>query len=640
MSTPLRALILEDQPEDAELMVLELSRAGFDLDWQRVETKADYEASLDPDLDIVLADYSLPQFDALQALILLQDRDLDLPFIVVTGSFEDLAIDCMKQGASDYLIKDRLGRLGPAVRQALQDRQIREEKRRAEEALRKSENRFRSVAESAVEAIVVTDGQGKIQYWNNAAEGILGYSKKEALGRILGPMIRNNPGDDEGAKAPKLTQDGDFVGRSAELVGVRKGGDSFPLELSLAEWQSEGEQFYSVIMRDLTEIHKAQERARRQDRLASVGQLVAGIAPNFSNILSAIILQSEMVLGSLELNRRDEERIRTVLQQAERGAFLTRQILDFGRRATLDPYPIDLVPFLEDLVKVLPPSLKNDIQVRIVSQKEGFIVNADPARLQQALLNLALNARDAMPEGGELRFDLDSLLLAEADMQPHSQLEPGEWIRLRVSDTGHGIPEEDLPHIFEPFFTTKAPREAVGLGLAQVYGIVKQHAGHIEVRSSRREGTEFSIYLPPAEEAPEADRISESAAAQAGSGQTILVVDDDEPTRDVVCEILESLSYRTLQAADGQEALKIIQEQHRRISVVLTDLVMPNMGGVELLERLRAINLEVPLVLMTSYPLGTETHQLLDSGLVAWLEKPLTERTLARTIRSVLRQGQ
>ena len=439
-----------------------------------------------------------------------------------------------------------------------------------------------------------------------------------------------------GADAVAMSQDGEFVGNAAELVGVRKGGELFPIELSRAEWKSEGEQFYSNIMRDLTEAHKAQERALQQDRMAAVGQLVAGIAPNFTNILGAIILHSEMVLGSFELNRRDEDRIRTILKQAERGAFLARQILDFGRQASMDSHPIDLVPFLQDLETALTPSIKEGIRLSVVSQGERYVVSADASRLQQALMNLALNAQEAMPEGGELRFELDSLVLTPDDVSPQGELEPGEWIRIRIVDTGIGIDEENLIHVFEPFFTTKPSGQAVGLGLAQVYGIVKQHNGHIDVKSNRREGTEFIIYLPAAEKGQKPVRVSDSDAGQVGAGQTVLVVDDDEPTRVAVCEILESLNYRILQAEDGQVALRIIQEQPEPISLVLTDLVMPNMGGIELLEKLRALNQDVPFVLMTSYPLGTDTHQILDSGLVAWLEKPLTEMTLARTMRRAL----
>jgi len=639
LTTPLRVLILEDRPDDAELLLLELGRAGFDPKWHRVETRSDYEASLRPDLDVVLADYSMPQFTALQALGLLQDRGLDIPFIVVTGSFEDLAIDCMKQGAADYLIKDRLGRLGPAIQQALQGRQLRAEKRRAMEALCESEMRFRSVAETAIASIAVTDSQGKIGYWNQAAEVTFGYSKAEALGKALGPMIRRRPRDSDRGEGVQLTQEGEFLGKAAELVGVKKGGELFPIELSLTDWTSDGEQFYGAIIRDLTETHEAQERAMRQDRLAAVGQLVAGIAPNFSNILAAIILHSEMVLGSFELSRRDEDRMRTILKQAERGAFLTRQILDFGRQSALETDLVDVAQFVAGLETALTPGLQAGIALSVVVREEGCFANADPGRLRQAIMNLAQNAQEAMPEGGELRLELDSLLLKPEDTPPMDELAPGSWIRIRVVDTGRGIVEQDLPHIFEPFFTTKPADKGAGLGLAQANGIVKQHGGHIEVKNRREKGTEFIVYLPLAGEGPQPGRAREPAGEQDGPEHTILVVDDDRPTREAISEMLSSLNYRTLLAEDGQEALMILQDPPQPISIVLTDLVMPNVGGAELLERLRAMKREIPLVLMTSYPLGTEPQELLGNGLVGWLEKPLTESTLARTIRSVLKQG-
>jgi len=511
MSIPLRVLLLEDQPDDAELLVVTLRRAGFDPDWRRVDSRADYEASLGPGLDVVLADYSLPQFTALQALELLQARELDIPFIVVTGSFEYMAIDCMKRGAADYLIKDRLGRLGLAVEQALQDRRVRAEAR------------------------------------------------------------------------------------------------------------------------------EARERAAQLDRMAAVGQFVAGIAPNFSQILSAIILHSEMVLGSFELSRRDEDRIRTVLKHAERGAFLTRQILDFGRQSEMEPLPLTAGQFMRQLKTTLSSGLPEAIQLAVEVRDESCMVNADPGRLQQAFMNLVQNAVEAMPKGGELRLEMDSFQLDPIDTPPMPELVPGQWVRMRVVDAGRGIDEQHLPHVFEPFFTTKGEVDGAGLGLAQAYGIVKQHGGHIEVRSTKAKGSEFTIYLPAAGEAAQLAPVPVRPSRTLGAGRMILVVDDDKPTREAVSEMLGSLNYQTVLAQDGDEALQIMQNPPQRIDLVLTDLVMPKIGGLELLERLRALKLAVPMVLMTSYPLGPESDELAGSGLVGWLEKPLTEGSLARTMRSILK---
>ena len=511
MRTALRVLILEDQPDDAELLVHTLKQAGFDLDWRRVDTQAEYEANLGSGLDVVLADYSLPQFTALQALELLQARELDIPFIVVTGSFEYMAIDCMKRGAADYLIKDRLGRLGLAVEQALQDRRVRAEAR------------------------------------------------------------------------------------------------------------------------------EARERAMQLDRMAAVGQFVAGVAPNFSQILSAIILHSEMVLGSFELSRRDEDRIRTVLKHAERGAFLTRQILDFGRQSAMEPVPLTAGQFMRQLKTTLSPGLPEAIRLGVEVRDESCTVNADPGRLQQAFMNLVQNAVEAMPKGGEIRLEMDSLQLNPTDTPPMPELVPGQWVRIRVVDVGRGIDEENLPHVFEPFFTTKGEADGAGLGLAQAYGIVKQHGGQIEVRSTKAVGSEFTIYLPAAGEGARLVPVPERTSRSLGPGRTILVVDDDRPTREAVSEMLGSLNYQTVLARDGHEALQIMQDPPQPIDLVLTDLVMPKIGGLELLERLRALKLAVPMVLMTSYPLGPESDELAGSGLVGWLEKPLTEGSLARTMRSILK---
>lgn len=508
--TALNLLILEDQADDAELLVRELDRAGFEPHWRRVDTRAEFEAHLQPGLDVILADYSLPQFDALQALTVLQERGLDVPLIVVTGSFEEMAIECMKRGAADYLIKDRLKRLGLAVRQVLEDRQLRAEKRLAE------------------------------------------------------------------------------------------------------------------------------ERARRQDRMAAVGQLAAGIAPNFNNVLVSIVLHSEMVLGSLELSRRDEDRIRTILQQAERGAFLTRQILDFSSRSRLESVVVDLTQLMEELATALRPSLPPAIQLRIEAPGEPLVVEVDPGRVHQALLNLASNAQEAMPQGGELRFTLDRLQLGPDDPPPLPELPPGEWIRMRVADTGRGIRAADLPHVFEPFFTTKRADAGAGLGLSQTYGIVKQHGGQLAVASVEGERTEFTIYLPAAGRGARLEAKPTPATEQEAYGHTILVVDDDRPTRQAICELLQALGYRTLQAGDGQQALELAQGPPEPISLVLSDLVMPEVGGVELLHRLHALRLEVPMLLMTSYPLGDQTEELSDYGLVGWLEKPVTESLLIRSLRSVL----
>jgi PAS domain S-box-containing protein len=391
-----------------------------------------------------------------------------------------------------------------------------------------------------------------------------------------------------------------------------------------------------LVMRDITEERDTQRRIQLQERLAAVGQLAAGIAHDFNNILGAIILYSEMLLQAENLAQKDHERLLTIYQQAERAATLTRQILDYSRRTVMDQAPMDLAPFLSDMQKLLSRTLPEGIRVSFTQDNDNYVVNADPARIQQILMNLSFNARDAMPEGGELRFELSRLRVESSEPPPFRDMAPGAWIRLRVSDTGVGIEPDVLPHIFEPFYTTKGPGEGSGLGLAQVYGIVKQHDGYIDVKSQVEIGTTFIIYLP-AIEVPEWSSVRARADALIeGQGETILVVEDDLATQMAVREILETLNYQVLTASNGQEALIIIEQRDGAIDLVLSDMVMPEMGGVELYQELVKRGFGSKVVLMSGYPLGSGTRELLDQKGVTWLQKPLRSDSLARLIRDVI----
>lgn len=759
-STSLRVLILEDRPEDAELILHELRRAGFEPDWQRVDTEADYLAQLDQAPDLILADYALPQYDALRALHLLKNYGLHIPFIVVTGRIsEEAAVECMKQGAADYLLKDRLARLGQAVKRALEQEHLRttreraeeglrqsearyrsifegvqdaifvesltgevldvnaracemygwsrEEflrktvrdlvpegnlaviasemerenlpdqpvetvniracgelfpveittqlqaighktvmlvmvrditaRKRAEEALRESEERFRNVAQTAADGIVLADNNCRILYWNRAAETIFGYSGEEALGKRLSTLMPKQYVDLTLKSIERVWRTGgsDLLGEDVEMHGLRKDGEEFPMDLCLSSWESNGEKYCSAMIRDVTEARGAQKSAQLRDRLAVVGQLAAGIAHDFNNILGTIILYSELMLNGGDQLPEDRARLTTIIEQAQRGANLTAQVLDFSRRSVMERHPMDLAPFMNDLIRLLERTLPESIRVKLSLEGESFVVMADPTRMQQVIMNLAFNARDAMPEGGELRFDL-SRLCVEPGMLPCRDMAPGEWVRVRVSDTGTGISTDALPHIFEPFFTTKPPDQGTGLGLAQVYGIIKQHDGYIDVMSQEQEGTTFIIYMPALEDAVSPRLIPDPVCAKVGHAETILVVEDDEATRRAACEILESLNYRVLVAADGQEALRIFQQRAEEIELLITDLIMPALGGVALYQKLRELHPTVHVVVMTGYPMDAGTRELLERGSVTWMQKPLGTEALARTVRKVL----
>lgn len=633
----LRLLILEDQPHDADLIELELRRAGFKLQAIRLESEAEFLANLHEDLDIILSDFSMPSFDALRALDLLQQSGLDIPFIVVTGSFEREAIECMRRGAADYLQKDRLGRLVPAVQQAIQDNQMRREKRRVEQALHESEARFRGVAEAAVDALVVLDEHGLIGYCNPATEAIFGYRADQTVGQSPTVLLAEQEHERLRTSLAKLTESGSLPSpsRRGEFSGRRRDGSEFPMELALSFWELEGRNFIGASIRDLTETKQALEKAQLQDRLAAVGRLAAGIAHDFNNILGTITLYSELLMRSQDLPEAEQQRLKTMIQQSRRGANLVSQILDFSRRSVVQRHAMDLAPFLKDLTTLLSRTLPETIRIGLELGDDRYVIEADPTRLQQVIMNLSVNARDAMPDGGELRIVVDRFQLDDRSTPPFRGMPAGNWIRLRLIDTGSGIQSEDLPKVFEPFFTTKQPGAGTGLGLAQVYGLVKQHDGYIDVASEVGAGTTFTIYLPSSKRKSQ-QRSIEPGVSSPGAGETILLVEDDEATRHAVAEILNSLHYDVISSTTGRQALAIYERDPAGIDLVLSDLVMPDMGGAALFEELSRSHDGVKLLLMTGYPMEDQTRELLNRRRVDWIQKPFSSQIVAEKVRSLL----
>ncbi|KPK90399.1 MAG: hypothetical protein AMJ88_16195 [Anaerolineae bacterium SM23_ 63] len=500
------------------------------------------------------------------------------------------------------------------------------ERKRAEDALAAERERLAVTLSSIGDGLVALDTERRIVLTNPVAEDHLAVLASEGMGDTL-TRLGDQP-IDVFLRSPSM-------GKNFHEVMLEAPRRCFEI---VTHQMKTGPQVggWVLVIRDVTTERETQRRVQLQDRLAAVGQLAAGIAHDFNNILGAIILYSEMLLKRANLSTRDRERMVTIYQQAERAATLTRQILDYSRRTVMDQTPMDLALFLGDTQRLLSRTLPEGTQVKFECGDENYVVNADPARIQQILMNLAFNARDAMPEGGELCFELSRLRVEPSEPPPFRDMAPGAWLQLRVSDTGVGIKPEVLPHIFEPFFTTKAPGEGSGLGLAQVYGIVKQHDGYIDVRSQEGEGTTFIIYLP-AIEVPEWSSVETlSSTLIDGRGETIIVVEDNMATQNALQEILETLNYHVLTASDGKGALDIIEDHDGAIDLVLSDLVMPVMGGVELYQELIDRGFGTKVVLMSGYPLGAGTRELLDQKGVTWLQKPMRSDTLAQLIREVL----
>ncbi len=400
-----------------------------------------------------------------------------------------------------------------------------------------------------------------------------------------------------------------------------------------------GERLFWVLMvRDVTQERENQARVQMQERLATVGQLAAGIAHDFNNIMATIMVYTDLLKKDLAGSPTGRERLGIIHQQIQRSASLIRQILDFSRRSVLEYSTLDILPFIKEFDKLLVRVLPETIKVELTFQPGSYTVNADPTRLQQVLMNLALNARDAMPEGGTLRIDLDRLTLQPGDPLPTAYITPGDWIVIRVSDSGGGIQKEVLPHIFEPFFTTKPVGQGTGLGLAQAYGIVKQHGGYIDVQNSPGNGAVFSIFLPALQGSKVEDEQESAPALAEGKGERILVVEDDPITMDAIRALLEAQNYQVATAANGLDALQLFEIDRRGFDLVVSDVVMPDMGGVSLYSELCKRRPEVKVLFVTGHPLEDRDQEVLEKSGVPWLQKPFSVVEFFQTVEVLLKK--
>jgi PAS domain S-box-containing protein len=392
-----------------------------------------------------------------------------------------------------------------------------------------------------------------------------------------------------------------------------------------------------LMLRDVTQERDIQARIQMQERLATVGQLAAGIAHDFNNIMAAILVYADLLQHDPSLPPVSRDRLAIIQEQVQRAASLIRQILDFSRRSVMDQSPLDLLPFMKELEKILVRVMPETIRVKLNYRTGAYRVNADPTRLQQVFMNLATNARDAMPEGGTLLYELDRLTLRPGDEPPVPEMPTGEWVSIAVSDTGHGIPPEVMQHLFEPFYTTKPVGQGTGLGLAQVYGIIKQHGGYIGVASQAGVGTTITICLKALPEDAGGDTPGEPVELATGVGETILLVEDDRVTREAIQTMLEAYNYHVLTAANGVEALKRIDHERAQIVLVISDLVMPQMGGVALYHALQKRWPQVKVLFVTGHPLEGENQVLLESGEISWLQKPFSVREFNQAVRDLLK---
>jgi two-component system, cell cycle sensor histidine kinase and response regulator CckA len=636
----LRVLVVEDSPDDAELCLRELRRAGLDPRHRRVQQAAAFEAALDEETwDVVLCDYTMPSFSGSEALAILRSRDFDTPFIYVSGTIgEETAVAAMREGAQDYVVKTNLRRLAPAVDRALRDVAIRREHSKAEAERQAAERRFREVLAMAPDAIVTTDEDLRITIFNRAAEEMFGVAREKALGRSIEDLV---PGLFTDAPVPDLRDQPWFSGVAAplairrEITGRRRTGEAFATEASISQLVEDGRLIHMAVIRDVSARQALEQRLRHAHKMEAVGQLTGGIAHDFNNLLTAILGNLELVLDEVGVGPEAEELVRNAYEAGHRGAELIRHLLVFSRRQELTPKVVDLNELIGSTAGFLRRTLGEQIAVSLRPEPGLWPTLADPGQIASAIANLAINARDAMPDGGSLVIATANRSVGFADATAGTGLAPGDYVQLVVADTGVGMNAETLSRAFDPFFTTKGEGVGTGLGLSMIYGLAKESGGNVEIDSKPGRGTTVRLHLPRAYgQVPAAS--PPRPAPRAPGKASILVVEDDGHVRRAVVRTLVKLGYQVSEARDGPSALKLI-ESGAAIDLLFTDIVMPNgMLGPQLARRALARRPGLRALFTSGNPViaGASLDEIREMG--ALLRKPWSVSELAEAIQGAL----
>ena len=632
MAVPIRLLLIEDSEDDAQLLLRELARGGYQPAHERVATEAGLAAALDrQEWDLVIGDHSMPGFSGIAALLLVRGRGLDVPFICVSGTItEDMAVAAMKAGASDWVSKGQLKRLVPAV-----DRELREARGRA--ALRATEASYGTLVEHAPVGIYRSNPDGRFLTVNAALVHLLGYgSADEVLLLNMSQDVYADP-----AERQRLVDRDTYTDREydeVEATWKRKDGRLLTVELSVRAIRNAAREveYYETFVRDLTEQRRLQTQLVQSQKMEAVGRLAGGIAHDFNNLLTVITTSCDLLredMGPDDPKREDVDQVR---QAADGAAALTRQLLAFSRQQVLAPQIVNLGDVVFGVERMLRRVIGEDVDLVTVLDPESGAVKADVGQLEQVLMNLAVNARDAMPTGGKLTIEIANVEHDPDYAREQEAAAVSRFVMLAVSDTGTGMDEATKARIFEPFFTTKELGKGTGLGLATVYGIVRQSGGFIWVYSEPGLGTTFKIYLPQVDAVAEGSAASDAHSASRRGTETVLLVEDAAAVRSVIHEALARQGYAVLDAPHGAEALRIAASHAGPIHLLLTDVVMPGLSGRQLADQLAAVRPETKVLYTSGHTDDAVVrHGVLESG-IAYLQKPFTVDGLARKVREVL----
>jgi hypothetical protein len=635
MNTPINILIVEDSKDYEELLVRELRHAGFDPKWKRVETEAAFLAELKKLPDIILSDYSMPQFSGLRAAQLVKESGVGIPFILISGTVgEETAVEAMKQGATDFLLKDRIGRLGPAVRRAMEEAEDHRELNRVEDARRAVEARYRTLFDCAPDGIVIANPNSYYLDANASACKMLGYTRDEFVGLHASNIVIEAEIVNIASALTEIKARSDY---HREWQFRRKDGSVFTAEV-IATAMPDGNLL--AMIRDITERKQLEIKFVQAQKMEVIGHFTSGVAHDFNNILGVIIGYNDMMMSELAPDSLSLKCAEEIRHAAERAAALTRQLLLFSRKQTVLPTVLNLDEVVQDMDKMLRRLVDENVELTFVHGKETGRIKADAGLVGQLVMNLVVNARDAMTNGGKLKIETANVTLDENHAAAHTDAHAGDYVMIAVSDTGIGMTDEVKLHLFEAFFTTKPRGKGTGLGLATCQTIVKQCGGFIDVQSEPGKGSTFKIYFPRVEQAADAvDMFKKTVVTNstARGTETLLLVEDEPSVRHLACSILEAQGYNVLRANNGQDGLRVAREcKGAPISLVITDVIMPLMNGKVMAEWLKATYPEIKVLFTSGYTDDAiAEHGVLEPG-TAFLPKPYQPAALLRKVREML----
>jgi len=638
---PIRVLLIEDDAADAAVVaaiVAAVGRGRFFV--EHVDRLALGLARLaQTPFDVVLLDLSLPDSDGIETFMKLSAGAPGVPVVILSGRVDDaLAAEAMEGGAQDYLVKPSLdgNLMCRSIQYAIERHRMLAEVQRYARRLQVSEARFRSLVQNSSDIITVLDPDGTIRYASPSTEAILGHPSGTLVGKNAFGFV--HPGDaatlraflDRAVSQPTATATAEYRFRHVdgawidlEAVGNNRLAD--PSVVGIV-----------VNARNLTERRRLEAQLRQSQKMEAIGNLAGGIAHDFNNLLTIIIGHTHLMLQRLGADRPGREEWELIRDTADRGAALIRQLLVFSRQQVVQPVVLDLNSVVEGIGGLLQRLLGEHIELLMAPAPDLGRVRADPGHIEQVIVNLAVNARDAMPDGGRLTIETANVELDAEYARRHVGASVGPHVMLAVSDTGSGMDADTQSRMFEPFFTTKEPGKGTGLGLSTVYGIVQQCGGTVWVYSEVGHGTTFKIYLPCIETTAGVAAPSAPAGAVEGGSETVLVVEDEDKVRELVSEILTLYGYTVLMASTAGEALLVSEHHEGPIHLLVTDLIMPTMSGRELARRIATRRPETRALYLSGYTGDTIVrHGMLEADM-AFLQKPFTVDGLTRKVREML----